>query len=375
MKFILVFFLVYGSAHLYAFGKARSSLQFGPWWSLALALFMTLMVSAPVLVRLAERRGFEGAAVFLAWTGYSWMGVLFLFVALSAAVDALSLAGSLLRLGGWPLASPLPPRPLFFTILGISTALALYGAMEALGIRTEEVVVVTDKIPRSAPSLTMVQISDVHLGLMVRRRRLEAILEEVRKASPDILVSTGDLVDGQLDGLDGLSDLFRGINPKHGMYAVTGNHEFYAGLRHSLDFIGRAGFRLLRGEAVEVAETLTIVGVDDPTGRAFGEKPAAEGDLLRSLSPARFRVLLKHRPVVAGGSCGLFDLQLSGHTHRGQIFPFGLLTRLFFPINSGTVKPGGGCMVHVSRGSGTWGPPMRVLSPPEVTVVKIKGQG
>jgi predicted MPP superfamily phosphohydrolase len=120
---------------------------------------------------------------------------------------------------------------------------------------------------------------------------------------------------------------------------------------------------------------LNIAGVDDRGRRADGEAAANEAALLSSLPGEEFTILLKHRPLVEEGSCGLFDLQLSGHAHNGQIFPFGLVTGLVFPLQGRTTRLPGGCTVHVSRGSGTWGPPMRLLSPPEVTVVRIVGGG
>jgi hypothetical protein len=241
-------------------------------------------------------------------------------------------------------------------------------------VRTEEVILKTDKMPPGAPPVTIVQVSDIHLGLIVGEKRLERILEAVRRAEPDLLVSTGDLVDGQVNELDGLSGLFRTVKPKYGKFAVTGNHEFYAGIEHSLDFTARSGFTVLRGEGVTVGGLLNVVGVDDRTGAAFGGAAAVrESRLLATLPGRNFTLLLKHRPLVDREACALIDLQLSGHTHKGQIFPFNLVTKLSVPFNSGTVRVPQGCTVHVSRGSGTWGPPLRLFSPPEVTVLRVVG--
>lgn len=164
------------------------------------------------------------------------------------------------------------------------------------------------------------------------------------------------------------------VQTKYGKFGVTGNHEFYAGLPQALGCSEKAGLRMLRGEALSVEGLINIAGVDDPAGRYFGQSEAVqESDLLSSLSSDRFTLFLKHRPVISKESLGLFDLQLSGHTHKGQIFPFSLLTGLYYPVDSGLAVLAKGSHLYVSRGAGTWGPPIRFLSPPEVTVIDLLG--
>jgi predicted MPP superfamily phosphohydrolase len=217
-----------------------------------------------------------------------------------------------------------------------------------------------------------VQISDVHLGLIVGKSRLKRILRQVKDARPDILVSTGDLVDGQMDDLETLTDMFQSIPTKYGKFAVTGNHEFYAGLDRALAFTKKAGFTILRGEGITVSNIFNVAGIDDPTRERYGPGHAvSEKALLEKLPRERFTLFLKHQPVISSESLGMFDLQLSGHSHKGQIFPFNLVTKLYYRIHTGLSKVKGNGLLYVSRGSGTWGPPVRFLSPPEVTVIDI----
>ena len=198
------------------------------------------------------------------------------------------------------------------------------------------------------------------------------IREAVQKAEPDILVSTGDLVDGQINKLEGLAEMLQDIKPRYGKYAVTGNHEFYAGLHDSLAFTQKAGFTILRNEGVSITDYFNIAGVDDRTQKYFNKSPEiSEEAMLKVLDREKFTLLLKHRPEVDQKSLGLFDLQLSGHTHKGQIFPFNIITLLYFPIHWGILNPLDHCFLYVSRGSGTWGPPIRFLSPPEVTLIEL----
>ncbi len=360
--FISVFLSMYGGMHFYVLLKARKAFSLGFQADAAIICFMVLMVLSPLMVRIAERYGFENTGRALAYLGYGWMGLLFLFFILSLGGDALR---AVLPVG-------LRPSPLICLVVAacFSVILALYGLHEAMDVRTEKVTIVSPRLGEERKSLKIVQISDVHLGLLFREHRLRKVVERIKDASPDILVSTGDLVDGQTDGLSGVLDLLKDISPTLGKFAVTGNHEFYAGISKSLEFTKDAGFKVLRGEAVTLSGLINIVGVDDPAGgRTDLEK--LEKNILSSLPRNLFTLLLKHRPHVGVGCEGLFDLQLSGHTHKGQIFPFGLLVKLVHGRIAGLYELPSDSLLYVSRGSGTWGPPLRILSPPEVTVINV----
>jgi hypothetical protein len=264
------------------------------------------------------------------------------------------------------------PRRLMTIQIVLVLAIYGYGLFEARDIRLERVEIVSPKIPASPGRIRIVQISDVHLGLIVREGRLRRILAKIEEAHSDILVSTGDLVDGQLNHITKEATLLAGITPPLGKFAVTGNHEFYAGLQNSLDLTSQSGFTMLRQQGIGIGG-VSLVGVDDHvlTGRGTQTGQSRERDILLAQPPNSFTVLLKHRPDIDSGSLGHFDLQLSGHTHKGQIFPFNLLTWLSFPYKAGHLTRLDGGLLYVSRGSGTWGPPIRLLAPPEVTIIDL----
>ena len=373
--FLLTFFLIYGGTHLYFFHKVNAAVYPGVIPGFCLALFLLLMVVAPLLVRVLERQGLEAPARLTAYVGYLWMGFLFLFFSASLALDIYHL---LLQAAGF-----LSHRDFDWFFLSKRTALvlplawgmatALYGYFEALNIRTERLVIETSKIPQAVGKVTIVQVSDVHLGLIVREERLKRILDEIKVASPDILVSTGDLVDGQINRMTGLAELLDNIKPRYGKYAVTGNHEIYAGIKQALAFTEKAGFKVLSGESVVAGGLINIAGIDDPVNeRISHESPVSEKALLEGLPHEKFTLFLKHRPAIEQGSLGLFDLQISGHVHKGQIFPFNLLTHLFYPVRAGYSNYPRNSALYVSRGTGTWGPPIRFLAPPEVTVIELR---
>jgi len=166
--------------------------------------------------------------------------------------------------------------------------------------------------------------------------------------------------------------MLKEIDPKYGKFAVTGNHEFYAGLDEVLDFTAKSGFKVLRGERLTISGLINIIGVDDPAEKIYGDsKDISEKEMLSVFPKDKFTLLLKHQPAVDTKLLGLFDLQLSGHTHKGQIFPFTLITRLRYPFNSGYFNLSNNTHLYVSRGAGTWGPPVRFLAPPEITVIEL----
>ena len=372
--FLLSFFLLYGGLHLYFFLKIRAAFAPGAAIQAILVALLILGLLAPLLIRASERLGLEVLARLLSWGGYLWMAVIFLFFSVSLLLEFYRLlvyaAGFVLRTD---IVAYLPTaRMLFLIPIAAALGIGVYGFFEARDIRQEHIEIHSNKIPKDAGKIRIVQISDVHVGVLVREKRLAAILRKVKEAQPDLLVSTGDLVDGQLNSMAEAIVQFRDIRPRFGKFAVTGNHEFYAGIDDAIDFITRSGFILLRGEVATVAGVIDLAGVDDPTIRRLGLHGGLSDREVLSLGGGdRFTILLKHQPLVENDAPGAFDLQLSGHTHRGQIFPFSLITSRFFPLHSGNFPLANGALLHVSRGTGTWGPPVRFLSPPEITVIDL----
>lgn len=374
MLFFAVFFTVYGLLHVYAFLKTRSAFSFDIKTGVPLIVFMVIMLFCPAIIRYCEEAGFEMLARILSYAGYLWMGFLILFISASFFIDiyrlSIYLAGLIFR-HSLSFISPAAGLSFYISTL-FALIISFYGYFEAKDIRTEHVIIKTSKIPEDTGTIKIVQISDVHLGLIIRKERLEKLMQEVKKAGPDILVSTGDLVDGQINRLEGLAEILSEIKPAHGKFAVTGNHEFYAGLDQALDFTKRAGFTVLRGTSTDAAGIINIAGVDDRAGKPYGLfTDIGENRLLSGLDHDKFTLLLKHRPLIDKNALGLFDLQLSGHTHKGQMFPFSLITKMYYTIDSGYVSLLRDSHLYISRGSGTWGPPIRFLSPPEVTVIEL----
>ncbi|MDD2337144.1 MAG: metallophosphoesterase [Geobacteraceae bacterium] len=370
--FFLTFLSLYGGMHYYAYRKVSAAFPLSFPAACSLVVCMLMMILAPLLVRFLEREGFGTVAVPLAFAAYLWMGFLFLFFIIMLVID---LCRVLARYGGHLFHQDVlvffTDQQAFLVACTVSLGVSLYWYHEAKAVRLEKVVVPTTKLPPSIKSFRIVQVSDLHLGLIVHEQKLKKVISEIEMVQPDLLVSTGDLVDGQTDGMTDLSAALGKVHIPYGKIAVTGNHEFYAGIKKSLSFMKRAGFTVLQGEMHDLGGVMTVVGVDDPAGTRVGYGNINEEAILGKVPQGRFVLLLKHRPVLAKQSLGLFDLQLSGHIHKGQIFPFEIITHLFYPVKTGLSRIMDASYLYVSRGTGTWGPPIRFLAPPEVTVIDL----
>ena len=361
--------------HAYIFLRAKAAFGFGWATGAPFLVLFVFLVSAPVLTRLLVRHDHESAARCIALIGFAWMGFLFFFVCLNLAVD---IAAEIKRLLCWlgvegSLPFALRGRSAFILLTVLTVAISFYSAFEAHNIRIVHVRIATDKLPPGAKNIRIAQISDLHLGLIHRNGRTRQVANLIAKQRPDIFVSTGDMVDGkfldnELKHVKETVETLREIHAPMGKFAIIGNHEYYSGLSDSIAFMRNAGFTILQNEAVVADGAVRIVGISDSSSSR------QEVGALESNADGHFTVLLKHRPEVDSASAGKFDLQLSGHSHQGQIFPFLLLVRRVYPYSGGTYALPEGGTLHVNRGTGTWGPPMRFLAPPEITIIDLEGQ-
>jgi len=363
---------VWGAMHLYVFVRlwAYSAVSWR-YAALAAPVWLLLMLS-PLAGLMLDRVGHPLAARVIGLPGMFWAGAFFLLFCVSLLHDLYNGLLTLLvpaapALGRLRL---LGARPLLIEV-GLVVLLSLYSLIEARVILTEHVVLTTDKLSAGHERIRIVQITDVHLGFGVGRRRLAQIVRAVQAAGPDVIVSTGDLVDSSMHDGEPLAAMLAQLEAPLGKFAVTGNHEYYAGLPQALAFTRQAGFRMLMNETATVTDGLTIAGFEDPTALWRDGEGWDEGAVLAEAAPDDFVLVLKHRPPRRPTVLPLTDLQLSGHTHRGQIFPFSVFIHFYYAYAHGLTEPAPGRYLYTSRGTGTWGPPMRFLSPPEVTVVDL----
>ncbi len=374
LTFILVATGIYGGVHAYLWWCLTRQLELRGGAALALALFFAAVVLLPFLGR--EFR--DGSALFNAveLVIFVWMGTAFYLFALNLGADLWNLAAAVGRrlVPGFPLPSLGGPG-LFRGIAAATALIVSWAAIEAANVRIRRLTVPTARLAPGSPPVRIVQVSDLHIGMLVGKRRLGTMIARVREARPDLLVATGDLLDAVGDHLDPLAAMWRAVTPPLGKLAVTGNHEYFSGIPGAIAFHERAGFRLLRDETVVIPGVANVLGKEYRAPRARPGSPVRPrplAELVREGDPALFTLLLKHLPTGFDEEAAPLGvgLQLSGHTHDGQLFPFRWLVRRSFPHLAGLYR-NGESLLYVSRGTGTWGPPLRFLAPPEVTLFEL----
>ena len=258
------------------------------------------------------------------------MGFLFFFTCLNLSADLLRLPLWAMGRGGIAAnaAAGLAGRSAFLCIAGLAVALSVYAVVEASRIQVVRVRIVTDRLPASVPSLRIAQITDLHLGLIHRNGKAREVAAIVVREHPDIFVSTGDLVDGQLDGVAELAEILREIPAPRGKFAVLGNHEYYAGIDRAIAFTRGSGFTLLRDESVTIDDVVRIAGVDDPAGARFGRTGGSSEAALLGKSPGR----TVHgspqappsnwtRPRGGNSTCSSRDIPTTGRSSRSAFSP------------------------------------------------------
>jgi hypothetical protein len=348
-----------------------------PWRGAALAVLAGLGASL-VLQPIGERWLKPSRARLLAWPASLWMGFAFLLLlGLFVSDVGLWLAGGVAA-AAQDLPGPGPGAGLrAAAVLSVALLAGLAGLRS--GLRPPQLRRVELELPRwpaGRDGYRIVQISDIHIGPILGRAFAAQLVARVNALAPDLVAVTGDLVDGKVELLADEVAPFGGLRGRDGVYFVTGNHDHYSGADAWARAIADLGVRVLRNERVAIGQgeqAFDLVGVDDHRGGLIGREGGE--DLERALAArdaARPAILLAHDPSTFRRASGLgIDLQLSGHTHGGQIWPFGLLVRLAIPTVAGLYAKGA-AQLYVSRGTGFWGPPMRLFAPAEITEIVLR---
>ena len=321
-------------------------------------------VGFPLAMWLSRAVGRAAAPLELA--GATWIGVLFLLLVCLIAADLVTGFGWLAP-AWWRQA-----RTAAVVGAGVLSLLALVQGLGAPEVR-DHVVGVTGLRPEH-DGLLIVQLSDLHLGPFLKSRWLERRVAEVEALRPDLLVVTGDLVDQDTTLAEPLVPSLRRLQARLGVWGVTGNHEYYAGLDRSLRAFDAAGIRLLRDASAEIAPGLVLAGVDDLSARRQFGVDGRPVDRALVGRPPGTTIYLSHSPweVERAADLGV-DLMLSGHTHAGQIWPFIYLVRVMYPYVAGRFDVNGMTLI-VSRGTGFWGPPMRLFRRAEITAITLRAR-
>ncbi|MGC9667052.1 metallophosphoesterase [Planosporangium sp. 12N6] len=403
--FLLLVVAVVGLVHWYLWRRLVRDVTAPGRWRRTGTVVTVVLAALPVATVAA--RGLPLAQQrWLAWPGYLWLSVMFLAFstllvlelprlalrpwlrrphaaitepapAVVAATGDHGPAGTAPAAPPETTAGPEPSRRLFLarslaavtgvTALG-ATAVGVHTAMGPPVLARRQITL--RKLPRSMDGFRIAVVSDIHLGPLLGRGHTQRIVDTINRLDADLVTVVGDLVDGSVAELGHAAEPLARLRSRHGAFFVTGNHEYFSGSQEWITEVESFGLTVLRNELVEI-DGIDLAGVNDVTGSAYGDAP----DYDRALADrdrARPVVLMAHQPIqVHEAQRHGVDLQLSGHTHGGQIFPFSYLVRLQQPVVAGYARFGD-TQLYVTRGAGFWGPPVRVGAPPDVTLIELR---
>ncbi len=380
-KAVPTLLLISALLHLYIGLRLQPDLAFAPsaQWGLVVWLAIsTLLIPAPLLVRLSPI-GRAGDA--LGWIGYLAMGVFSSLFVLTILRDVL-LAGSGLLNMIWPDTVMMPAlrEHTVVGVIAITAVVSLIGVFNARRLaRVVEVNVPIANLPKALQGFSIVQISDIHVGPTIKHGYISAIVEAVNKLKPDVVAVTGDIVDGSVARLRKHVAPLGELSARHGVYAVTGNHEYYSGVDAWVAELRRLGLNVLMNQNAVIdhgGSGVLIGGVTDYTAHKFdpAHKSDPQAALAGSPRDIAIKVLLAHQPRTApAAEAAGFDLQLSGHTHGGQFLPWKWFVPLQQPFTAGLHRLSK-LWVYTSRGTGYWGPPIRFGAPSEITHLRLIAQ-
>ena len=355
--FVSIASLIYFSLHLFVYKFIAAALSLSPHARKYLKLFLWFsglsFIISMLLSRLLNIH-------FLNYYAYVWMGI----IAISFFVLLIT----------WVAVKFVPAHTQTLTfialgIIGLITLISLFNGLQKPTVKN--ITVPIKDLPEKLSGFTIIQISDLHMEIFKSKKLIPYIVDKVNSLKPDLVAITGDLIEDEVCEKSRFCEQLKQLKATHGVIAITGNHEFYAGIKHFEKLSEKAGFKVLRNQAVTIADELQVIGLDDDDGRRMGEGGPDLDGAIKNCDPTKPMILLYHRPArfaeaVAKG----VDLQLAGHTHAGQIPPMDLIVSFYYKYPAGLYEKDG-AYIYTSSGTGYWGPPMRFLSRNEIVRITL----
>jgi len=374
--FFSIVIVLYGLVNTYIYIRGLQAISHNSPLRVWFTVIFWFLAASYLAARLIERIALSWLSDGLVWIGSFWMGAMAYFFVILLAIDLLRLVNYLI-----PFFPDFLTRNLQYTKK--VTALIVIGAvfLTVVGAHINSVLpriqALELMIQKKSPlkELNIAVISDVHLGTIICNSHFMRIVDKINSLNPDIVLFAGDLVDEDIEPVirQNLGETLRQIKSKYGIYGVTGNHEYIGGVEPACKYLTEHGVIMLRDSVVQIDGAFTLVGREDVSIVQFDRKKRRSlGDLIKDVDKTLPIILMDHQPLRLNDAVDNgIDLQLSGHTHHGQLWPFNYITEAVYEISWGYKKKRD-THFYVSCGVGTWGPPMRTGNRPEIVNVKLK---
>jgi predicted MPP superfamily phosphohydrolase len=380
--FIIFFSIVlsiYALINLYIFMRGWEVMAENTYVRLGYTVLYSILFLSFVVGRFLERVALSWFSDVLVWIGSFWLGAMVYFFLILLVIDFLRLVNSIV-----------PFFPSFLTandresgqIAAITVGAAVLvvlvsGYINALKVRVKKLELIIRKGIKSQGSLKIVVASDIHLGTLICKSRLERIVERINSLNPDLVLLPGDVVDEDLGPVirQNLGETLRTIKSRLGVVAITGNHEYIGGVEEACRYLSDHGITVLRDSWVEIEKGIVIVGREDLSSRQLaGKRRKPLEELMADVDKNSLAILMDHQPFrLEDAEKNGVDLQLSGHTHHGQLWPFNFITKKVYEVSWGYKKKGN-THFYVSSGVGTWGPPIRTGNKPEIVNIQLTSE-
>ena len=374
--FFLIFFGLHSLVNFYIGLRGFQALEAAPQLRIWFVLFMVLMVVAYPLGRMWEKSWYHPLPITLHWIGAFWFAVMLYATLTLVVIDLARVINHF-----WPFFHTLSENYIIlkgYAFLGVTIlilAVVGFGHYNAWHPQTTKMDIVINKSASPIKSLRIVAVSDVHLGTIIGPRKTEQLVQSINALKPDLVLFAGDVVDEDVKPVikQNLGECLQRIEAPMGVYACTGNHEYIGGGDPSIHYLEQNGITVLRDSVALINDAFYLVGREDLQKKfSTHENRASLEDLLKGLDFSKPIIMLDHQPyalneVVEAG----VDLQISGHTHHGQLWPLGYVTQKIFEVSRGYKKKGD-AHFYVSTGYGTWGPPVRTGNRPEIVLFQLK---
>jgi uncharacterized protein len=376
VAFVLTALSIYAALNAYVFVHGWRAIPQGSHWRTAYLVAFLFVSSSFVAGRFIERDWVSPLSTFLIWTGAFWLAAMLYFFLICLFVDFARMANFAVPFFPQLVTSDYPRAGAVSLVVSIAlVALLLIGGhinSRFLRVRTVRI-----DVPKEVPgrkTLSIVMASDIHLGSIVGPRRLHEIVEQIDALNGDLVVLPGDIVDEDLSALisKDVGKTLKDLHAPLGVIAVTGNHEYIGGIAPAVKYLTEHNVRLLRDEVVRLPGDIYVVGREDRSMRSFtGVARKSLAALMAEVDTSHPVILLDHQPSnLAEGADAGADIELCGHTHNGQLWPWTYATRAVYDLNYGYAKVGN-MHVYVSSGAGTWGPPVRIGTSAEIVNVVV----
>jgi predicted MPP superfamily phosphohydrolase len=334
------------------------------------------LASSFIAGRFLERVWLSPMSDVLVWIGSFWLAAMMYLLLAVVVIDVVRLLQHLFSIFPADLFEMLLQRRLWLglavaTVVGV---LLLAGYLNARNPRIRTVDIPVKKLPGDS-TMTIALASDIHLGTIIGRHQLDRIVDLVLGPKPDLILLAGDIIDEDLAPVlaEDVGDHLRALQAPLGVIACTGNHEFIGGVEEAVHYLREHGVTVLRDSVVTLANGVQVVGRDDRSSAQFaGTRRMPLRDLMQGVDRSRPVILMDHQPfgLSEAAEAGV-DLQVSGHTHHGQLWPANLITSAIYEVSWGLARIGG-THVYVSSGVGTWGPPVRLGNVPEIVLLRLR---